>query len=148
MAELQKAFEAKKTKDDYAWDFRDEEAYGFLEKKYHNRRLLWEASEHARRQADDAELIGGAPNPQYRRLVLEAEVAKLRYEMAYMVDKNKQLATLIEPLEFLFQRVGILEGAYGHVKLLAETAHTDYNLLEGAMKKLSEMYDKFKKGAK
>lgn len=135
MSQLTKSAAAIREAADMAWDFRDEEQYAFIEKKYGNRRALWEAAQQARREADGKELKDGQPNPQHRRLVLEAEMATMRFEMAYVIDKNKQLQQIIEPLEFVFQRLTILEGAYGHVKLLAETAKTDYILTTQHRKK-------------
>lgn len=129
---------------DEAWTMRDEEQYQFLEKKYGDRRSLYEGAVHARKQADRSETIDGQPNPHHRRLVLEAEMAQMRYEMAYVIDKNKFLSQFIETIEFLHQRVGLVEGAYHHVKLLAETARIDYHAVAKGLteiKKLKEQYN-------
>lgn len=122
------------TAKDHAWNFRDEEQYSFIEKKFSDRRKLYEAAQYARKLADEAEPKDNQPNPQARRLRLEADMAIQRYEMAYIVDKNKQLQQIIEPLEFVFQRLSILEGAYSHVKTLGDNMISLYRELQIRLK--------------
>ena len=75
-----------------------------------------------RKVADKSETVNGKPNPQYPRLRLEAEVAQMRYEMAYMVAKNKSLESRFELLYGLYERVSLLEGAYNFLTVGFENA--------------------------
>ena len=123
-----------------AWQMRDENMYAFIERKYHDRQALSDQAEAARKLAEKSQTIEGNPNPQYPRLLIEADIAQMKLEMAYVLDKNAQLAQYIDTLEFLHQRVGVLEGAYAHIKMLAETCRIDYALISKAV----EFVKKFK----
>lgn len=123
------------------WNFRDEATYAFLEQKYRDREKLGAEYNEARKLADKSQTIDGRPNPQHPRLVLEADMAQIKLEMAYIIDRNGQLQQYIETLEYLHQRVGILEGAYGHTKMLAENCRIDYGLTKA-------MHDKINKAIK
>lgn len=118
------------------WNFRDEATYAFLEQKYRDREKLGAEYDAARKLADKSQTIDGKPNPQHPRLALEADMAQLKLEMAYIIDRNSQLQQYIATLEYLHERVGILEGAYGHTKLLAETCRIDYALVKDALDKI------------
>ncbi len=111
----------------FAWELRDERHYQFIARKYHDRRKLAAEADEKRKLADKSETINGKPNPQHPRLCVEAEMAQMRYDMAYMVDKNTQLEQYIETIEFVHQRLGILEGAYGHIKTLVMGSRMDYS---------------------
>lgn len=124
---------------DWAWSIRDEGQYQFMATKYGDRKRLSEEYEAKRKVADKSETIEGKPNPQYPRIRLEADMAQMRYEMAYILDKNKQLSEQVEALTWLYQRVDILEGAYGHMKLLAETTRIDYHAVKSMMQKLQPL---------
>lgn len=124
----------------WAWSMRDEGQYQFLRHKYHDRKGLADDCAQKRKLADKSETVDGKPNPEHPRLQMHAEMAQLRYEMSYIVDKNAQLETQIEALSYLCQRVDILEGAYGHVKLVAETAKVDYSLVAKALKSINDLH--------
>lgn len=119
--------------ENFAWSLRDENHYTFIARKYEDRAKLHQDAESKRKAAEKMEAKN---DPHYHRMRVEADMAQMRYEMAYLVDKNAQLQRIIDPLEYVFQRVSILEGAYSHIKLLAETVQADYNLL--AKSKLKE----------
>lgn len=68
----------------------------------------------------------GAPNPLYPRYALEAEVARLTFDMAYLVESNRLLKEQNDIFSELFQRVGILEGAYGHLMASVQTVKLEY----------------------
>ena len=123
----------------YGWELHDERQYKFMEQKYHDRHKLFNEAEAARKLADKSQTIDGKPNPQYPRLCMEAEMANMRYEMAYIIDKNTQLSAIIETIAFMHQRVDILEGAYGHMKLMAETCKIDYSLVADALKSIKKL---------
>lgn len=104
---------------DIWWCFRDEQMHTLLENKYADRKRLATEAEQKRQAVEKME----ATNPLYHRAAVSSEMAQMRFEMAYLIDKNRQLAQYIETIEYLHQRVGIIEGAYGGLKLLLETAN-------------------------
>lgn len=123
----------------YAWSMRDEGQYQFMAKKYAERKKLADEFDVKRKLADKSETIDGKPNPQYPRIRLEADMAQMRYEMAYIVEKNAMLSEQVQIMGNLFQRVDILEGAYGHMKLLAEGCRIDYTEIAKALKILKPL---------
>lgn len=132
---------------DYAWSLQDEGQYQFLQRKYHDRRTLSKEATAARKLADKSETVNGQPNAHHPRLVLVADMAQVRCDMAYVMDKNRQLEEQITALSWLHQRVDILEGAYGHIKMLAETCRIDYASVLKAMK-IIEAFNKEHQNAK
>ena len=119
--------------EDLAWGFGDEQHYSFLQHKYGNRRQLKDDDEEKRKAA---EKMADGKDPHYHRMAVTAEMAQLRLDMAYIIDKNNKLEQYIETIEYLHQRVGILEGAYGHLKLLGENMKFDYSRISELYKKL------------
>lgn len=116
------------------WSLRDEAHCRFIDFKYADRQKLAEDWHEKRKLADKSQTIAGKPNPQYPRLIVEAEIAQTRFDMAYLVAKNQQLEQQIMMLNDLHQRVSILEGAYTYLRMLAETAKLAF---ESAMKTIS-----------
>lgn len=112
------------------WAIRDEQFYGFLKMKYADRKKLCDEAEEKRKAAEKMK----DTDPHFHRMAVSAEMASLRVDMAYIVDRNNQLEQYLETIEFLHQKVGILEGAYGHIKMLAEMAKADYNLAKNVLK--------------
>lgn len=98
------------------WAFADEQFYSFMRRKYHDRAKLASEAEAKRKALEKVK----EDNPMYHRMAASVEMAALRLDMAYMMDKNTKLEQFIETIEYLHQRVGIVEGAYGHLKLLFE----------------------------
>lgn len=115
------------------WSFRDESFYSFLKHKYSDRAKLMAEAEEKRKAVD--KMKDG--DPLYHRCAVSAEMASLRVDMAYIVDRNNKLEEMIETISFLHQRVDILEGAYSHTKMMAETCRIDYGLVQ-------RLYDKLK----
>lgn len=120
------------------WKLRDEQAYTFIEQKYKNRQSLQQYADLARKLSDSSQTIDGKPNPHHPLLEARAEVAQLRLEMSYMIERNAHLQGYVEQIEFLYQRVSIVEGAYQHTKLLAETAKIDYSLIRSLADRLNK----------
>lgn len=116
---------------DWAWNLRDEGYYEFLKTKYQDRAKLATEAEQKRKAAEKAK----DTDPHYHRLQVSSEMASLRLDMAYIVDRNNQLEQYVSTLEFLHERVGILEGAYGHTKLMAEIVRADFELLKKTLTK-------------
>lgn len=120
------------------WTFRDEATYAFLEQKYRDREKLGEEYAAARKLAEKSQTVDGKPNPMLPRLEMQADMAQMKLEMSYIIDRNSQLQQHIETIGYLHDRVGILEGAYGHTKMLAETCRIDYVLTKGLHEKLTK----------
>jgi|GEM_PF-5633264 len=110
--------------DDFIWEIRDEQYYSFLKHKYKDRQRLRTEAEEKRKAAEAMK-----DSPHRHRMTVEAEMASLMVDMAYIVDRNNQLEQYLGTIEFLHQKVGILEGAYAHIKMLAETCKNDYLVL-------------------
>lgn len=108
------------------WAMRDERVYSMLERKYTDRKKLAAEAEDARKLAEKNQTIDGKPNPLLPMLLMRAEIAQLRFEMSYIIDKNTHLGSIIETVDYLHTRIGIAEGAYAHVKMLAEGNRIDY----------------------
>lgn len=71
-------------------------------------------------------LPSGEFNPMYPRFALEEEVARLTYHMAYLLEKNRILTEQVEMLTPAFQRLAILEGAYGHLMTMVQSQKIEY----------------------
>lgn len=99
------------------WAYSDENFYSFMRNKYSNRANLAKEADDKRKALEKMK----DDNPLYHRMAAGAEMAQLRLDMAYIIDKNTKLEQFIETIGYLHQRVDILEGAYGHLKLLFET---------------------------
>lgn len=115
------------------WEIRDESYYSFLKHKYKDRAKLSQEAEDKRKAADA--MVG---SPHHLRMTVEADMASMRLDMAYIVDRNNQLEQYLETVEFLHQKVGILEGAYSHIKMLAEVCRNDYVDFAKKLKQLKE----------
>lgn len=124
------------------WSFRDESFYNFLKHKYSDRQKLSQEAEDKRKALD--KMKDG--DPLYHRCAVSAEMASLRVDMAYIVDRNNKLEEMIETISFLHQRVDILEGAYSHTKMMAETCRIDYGLISKLHEKLKPLLEEQKNG--
>lgn len=71
-------------------------------------------------------LTDGRPNPQHPRLVIEAQQARICYDMSYIMQWKKQVAEQMEMMAELAMRMTILEGAYGHLKLQLGLTKEEY----------------------
>jgi len=98
------------------WAFSDEQFYSFLKRKYHDRAKLASEAEAKRKALEKVK----DSDPMYHRMAASAEMAALRLDMAYMIDKNTKLETFLETIGYMHTRLDIVEGAYGHLKLLFE----------------------------
>ena len=112
------------------WTIRDEGYYSFLKIKYQDRAKLSQEAQEKRKACDSM-----GDSPHRHRMSVEADMATMRLDMAYILDRNNQLEQYLETIEFLHQKVGILEGAYSHVKLIAENCRNNYDILLAKLKK-------------
>lgn len=118
----------------YDWTAQDEANYDFLKKKYEHRELLGEQWLHLRKTASQNEFKedGKTRNPNYPRLAMEAELARLVFDNAYLISRMEMMQQQVDLVGALFQRVGILEGAYQSLALATSTVKGDYtNRLKG-----------------
>lgn len=109
------------------WSMQDEAQAQFLPMKYKERDALgadWQAK---RKLADKNRLReDGTPNPHHPRLVMEAEMANMRYDMAYVIEQNRRLQEQANILMSLFDRVGMLEGCYGYLRQAFDCVKSQY----------------------
>lgn len=108
--------------EDYSWSLQDEGAARFIAVKYADRRKLYDEWQAKRKVADKSETVNGQPNPQYPRLRMEADIAQMRFEMAYLIAKNHDIEQQIDILGSLHGRVSVLEGAYTFLTMGLQTA--------------------------
>ncbi len=96
-------------------------------KQYENVTELGSAWVEKRRNAEkNRKLPSGEFNPMYPRYALEEEVARLTYHMAYLLEKNRILTVQCEMMGEMYQRMAILEGAYGHLMTMVQSQKIDY----------------------
>jgi len=117
------------------WSAHDQAQLNFLQRKYGDREKLGDAWVEKRKHAAMNEKIDGKPNPHYPRLAMEAELARMAYDMAYVLEQNSMMQEQINILTELYHRVGLLEGAYAHL-----SQSTDYvkNQYKDSMRKHHE----------
>lgn len=126
------------------WNFEDEAHNDWVQFKYgkENRAKLKDDYTTKSKLAEKSKTLpDGRPNPHHPRLQLEADLAQTRYDMAYLVARNQELENKMEILVQLFDRVGILEGAYSHIKTVAEVAKIDYGLISQGLREIKEIKD-------
>lgn len=112
----------------YEWTSQDESNYDFLKRKYQNRETLAEDWINKRKDAEKNKLKeDGKPNPQYPRMAMEAELARMQFEHATIIARVDIMEKQQEVMAGLFQRVGILEGAYQSLAVATQTVKVDYS---------------------
>lgn len=117
------------------WGYKDEVEYNHIKLRYSDRKnLLDEAT--AKQKAFEKTT---PENPLYHRIASSAESAKLRVDMAFMVDRMNKLEELLSTVSFLHQRLDILEGSYGYIKMLAEGGRIDYATLTRIVKDIEKL---------
>lgn len=102
---------------DNHWTPGDQANLNFLQMKYKNRESLGDEWVRKRKIADNNKTRDdGTANPHHARLEMESTIARLEFDMAYMMEMNRMLFEQFEIMSSLYQRVGLLEGAYGHLQ--------------------------------
>ena len=84
----------------------------------------------------------------YHRMAVSAEMAKLRVDMAYIVDRIAKMETVIAATARLHQRVDILEAAYGYQKMLAEKSRIEYALIAKGLEDIKKLKEELSNEAK
>lgn len=112
---------------DSLWTMQDEANLELIKGKYGDRKQLAEDWIEKRKIAEkNRTREDGSPNPQYPRMAMEAEIARFAYDIAYMVDGQRVLAEQICVMSSLFERVGLLEGAYAHLRQSTDYVKNQY----------------------
>jgi len=111
-----------------------------MQSRYGDRARLGDEWLEKRKLADKNKLLpDGKPNPLHIRFVLEADMARMAYDMSFMLEQNNIMQTQIGIMSEMYQRVAILEGAYNHVMMVASGAG---NPLGARMQALKEAKNK------
>ena len=87
----------------------------FMRSQYADRKALCEAYVEKKKAARSAK-----GTPQEYKANLEEEIATLRYHMSFLLEKFDILNCMIGPMEEMYNRMSLLEGAYSHLKLVAQ----------------------------
>ena len=124
-----------KSIDELAWGWQDEVEYNHLKLRYSNRKELSQQAQDKYKALKDV-----VPrDPMYHRMAVSAEMASLRVDMAYIVDKNNKLEEMLGTVAFIHQRLDILEGSYSYIKMLAEGGRIDYATLTRIVKDIEKL---------
>lgn len=84
----------------------------------------WKAKQKATEGAEF--LPDGARNPHHPRLLIETDIARMMYDISYLLHQNRNLSNQVAMLSDMHQRMGILEGAYGHLMAMAQSVKLEY----------------------
>lgn len=122
-----------------SWSFQDESNYNFIKLKYADRNALGDEAIAKRKALADI----AAENPFYHRAAVSAELAQMRYEMAYIVAENNKLREMIGTISWLHEQLSLTQGAYAHTKMLAERNRIDYALFKSGMDRIVKLKEEF-----
>lgn len=117
------------------WSHQDSVEYDYIRMRYTDRKAL--LHEMANKKKALASI--NPDNPQYHRIAFSAEMARLRADMAYIVGENDNMRELVDTIRDLHDQMGILRGAYSHVKLLADRSQMDYKLITKAIDEMLKL---------
>lgn len=135
-------FDDDKDKVPEFWSFQDETNYLFLQSRYKDRKAIGDEAGEKRKAVKNMD----TDNPFYHRAAVSAEMAAMRYDMAYIVAENKKLRDYINTISWLHEQVGVLQGAYAHTKRLADLARIDYTLIETGLKMINKLKEELQNG--
>lgn len=125
------------------WTYEDQSNLDYLELRYADRKKLGEEAISKRKALKDI----ASDNPFYQRAAMSAELAAMRWDMAYIVAENKKLRMMIGTIDWLHTQVNILMGAYSHVKMLAEKCRIDYGLINSGLTQIIKLKEEIQGGA-
>lgn len=109
------------------WCLQDEAQMQFIKTKYSDRESLLSHATELRKAADKGRLkADGSANPHHARLAIEADMASLTADFAYVMQASVMMQEQVEILSTLYQRVMLLEGAYSHLKQMTDYAKESY----------------------
>lgn len=125
---------ADKMEESY-WGHQDTVEYSYIRLRYQDRKALLEEMAHKKKVFDATK----PADPHYQRIAMSSEMARLRADMAYIVGENDNMRELIDTMRDLHDQMGILRGAYSHVKLLADRSQIDYKLIHKAIEEMLKL---------
>lgn len=131
--------------DNYAfrkWSFGEEANYNFIKERYKNRQKIGEEALSKKKAFEKMK----ADDPLYTRAAVSAEMAQMRWDMAYMVAMNERMREYVESLDFVHQQISILSGAYQHTKLLADDARINYARIHKGLKLIETLTEELQNG--
>lgn len=103
------------------WTMEDQANAEFLRFRYQNREALGKEWHDKRKFADEhRKLESGKDNPMHPRYAMEEQIARLQYDMAYVLEENRILREKMQLFSSLFDEVAILRGAYMSVKATSD----------------------------
>lgn len=109
------------------WNTSDTAELHFMQLKYRNRKELCEAWIEKRKIASmNKEINDGKPSPHYPRMAMEADIARMAYEMSFVLEQNSMMQEQINILIDMYPRVGLLEGAFAHLSQSTEYVKNQY----------------------
>jgi len=98
-----------------------------VQSRYGDRTRLSEEWEEARKiLKKNTTLPDGSPNPNRQRFELMESQARMAYDMGYLLQSNRILQDQVNMLSSYHQRLGILEGAYGHLMAMTQSVKLEY----------------------
>lgn len=121
--------------EDHQQIWADEIEYSHIKMQYANRKALMDEAVGKKKVLAETT----PADPLYHRYAVSAEMAMMRVHMAYVLHENKKLTTMMSTLSWLHDQVGILQGAYGHVKMLAEMARIDYGAIAKGLLSIAKL---------
>lgn len=98
-----------------------------MKSRYGDRKRLSDEWEEARKiLGKNKTLPDGSPNPNRQRFEIMENQARMAYDMGYLLETNRILQDQVAMLSGYHQRLGILEGAYGHLMAMAQSVKLEY----------------------
>lgn len=125
------------------WQHQDSVEYNYIRLRYANRKELLDEMAHKKKVLNATK----ETDPHYQRIAMSAEMARLRADMAYIVGENDNMRGLIETMRDLHDQMGILRGAYSHVKLLADDSKMSYSLIAKGLSEIIKLKGEFTNGS-
>lgn len=123
----------------YPWHMFEDENYKLIKQRYGDREQLGNDWIEKRKIADKSEFKEDRkPNPLYPRLRMEADIARMAYDMSFLLEANAIMQEQIMMFSSMFQRMAILEGAYSHLMAAHGNVREDYYKKLMNIKKLSK----------
>lgn len=125
-----------------AWQ--DEVEYAHIKLEYEDRKALYHEARNKQKALEETT----PDNPLYHRIAVSAEMARMRLHMAYMLNENKKLTQMIGSISWLHEQVAILQGAYGHIKMLAATVRIDYDAIAKGLSVIAKLKEELTNAVK
>jgi hypothetical protein len=98
-----------------------------LQSRYGDRERLGEELSQARELLKKNSLLAdGSPNPNRIRFEMQEAIARMNFDMGFLLARNRLQAEQIEMLNTMYQRMGILEGAYSHLMAMTQGVKLEY----------------------